>query len=469
MSSSFAARASTIPLRLTDDERGLLRVLEGALTVSEYTDKVDIFSYRANKASCIEQQLGSMLAVLSGMLVAAKGRQGQQLVMDRALSENPELFCAIFEVGRRYKIMNPDKMRSSYGKLMFLLQDAQMPEIRDSIGFRVVRAVHTVDTELEDLGCAELLDDEALPDAVAPVSPGETPECKQRATAELLARYGGGNAAVAGRLERVLLSLSDDESLTAAHVGPVEEMMSLLKLHFDTSAPEKGSSLAISAGRNGARLSHSHATQYAYVSQSLMLWREILSSTPPLRPLANRRACACFMWNVHVHHVHAHARCRPRCMRARRPQTWHRCGRWRRPTSSRAAATGCGTRGRGCTASSPPRTSAVSCLACWAGCRRRWLAAGSAHRPCTWGTTTCPTHWCGSTSTRRYRGSSRRSSRRALCMCMRDHRGAPCACACGREGMWACAHGHAGMDASRRPPRCLAQASACASERPLDA
>lgn len=34
-------------------------------------------------------------------------------------------------------------------------------------------------------------------------------------------------------------------------------------------------SLAISGGRGGARLTHSHQRQYAYVLQSLSLWREI--------------------------------------------------------------------------------------------------------------------------------------------------------------------------------------------------
>lgn len=143
-SSFFAKRARTIPLRLTDEERGMLRVLEGSLTVSEYTDKVDVFSYRANKLARIQEQLGSVFAIISGMLVAAKGKKGQDLVEGRAVSENPELFASIFEVGRRYKIMNPDKLRGNYGKLMFMLQDAQTPEIHESLGFRCVRTILTV-------------------------------------------------------------------------------------------------------------------------------------------------------------------------------------------------------------------------------------------------------------------------------------------------------------------------------------
>lgn len=42
----------------------------------------------------------------------------------------------------------------------------------------------------------------------------------------------------------------------------------------------------INAGRNGARLSHSHATQYSYVQQSLLLWREIIGQLSLMWSLA---------------------------------------------------------------------------------------------------------------------------------------------------------------------------------------
>ena len=285
-SSFFVQRAKTIPLRLSDEERSMLRVLEGALTVSEYTDKVDIISFRSNKANRILQQLGDMFAVLSGMLVAAKGKKGQDLVLDRQVSENPDLFASIFEVGRRYKIMNPDKLRSNYGKLVYLLQDAQSSDICEAIGFRCVRTVLTVDMELEHLGALALLDEPDLAEATCPVLVGGSADAKRDATARLISTYGQSDKQRESRIERVLASIADDEALTTAHVRPVQQVLDLLYEHFDPSAAEKGFSLAISAGRNGARLSHAHATQFAYVEQSLLLWREILSHLSQMWSLA---------------------------------------------------------------------------------------------------------------------------------------------------------------------------------------
>jgi hypothetical protein len=54
-------------------------------------------------------------------------------------------------------------------------------------------------------------------------------------------------------------------------------MIAYLKQYFDpTQARSPKTSLAIRSGKGGARLSHDHSKQYAYVLQSLTLWREIL-------------------------------------------------------------------------------------------------------------------------------------------------------------------------------------------------
>jgi hypothetical protein len=52
-------------------------------------------------------------------------------------------------------------------------------------------------------------------------------------------------------------------------------MLKYLSKYFTTQKTE-GYSLAIVAGKNGLRLTHSHSAQYAYVHQSLSLWREIV-------------------------------------------------------------------------------------------------------------------------------------------------------------------------------------------------
>ena len=277
-----------VPLRLSEEERLLLRVLEGTLSVSEYTDKVDTFSFRNNRFALVQQHLGNAFAILTGNIVTAMGRRGQDLVQDRAVSENADVFASIFEVGRRHKAMNPSSMRSSYGKLIYMLQDASAPEVRDTLGFQCVRAVLTVKTELEALGAEALLDENDLGAATAPVQPGESAEAKAAASRRLVATYGGGDVKREARIERVLLSMADDAALTLAHVRPVARMLELLHVHFSPSAAaERVASLQISAGRHGARLSHSHAMQFAYVEQSLQLWREILSHLPQMWCLAD--------------------------------------------------------------------------------------------------------------------------------------------------------------------------------------
>lgn len=102
----FEERSKYIPLRLSLEERKQLRLLQAALNVSEYTDKVDIISY-TRKSLRITTQLKEMCAILSGLVVANDYARGQQLIRDKNFSDNAQFFQTIFEIGRRHKIMNP--------------------------------------------------------------------------------------------------------------------------------------------------------------------------------------------------------------------------------------------------------------------------------------------------------------------------------------------------------------------------
>jgi hypothetical protein len=119
---SYVERAKFIPLRLTLSERKYLRLLEAALQVSEYTDKIDIFGLSSSKTKRIVHQIRELCAILSGLVLSADYKQGQGLFSDKDFEANEEFYQQIFELGRRHKIMNPDKMRSTYGKLIYLLQ-----------------------------------------------------------------------------------------------------------------------------------------------------------------------------------------------------------------------------------------------------------------------------------------------------------------------------------------------------------
>jgi hypothetical protein len=118
----FVERAKYIPLRLSLAERKYLRLLDAALQVSEYTDKIDTISYGLSKAKRIVYQIRELCAILSGLVLSADYKLGQELFADRDFQRNSEFYQQIFELGRRHKIMNPDKMRTTYGKLIYLLQ-----------------------------------------------------------------------------------------------------------------------------------------------------------------------------------------------------------------------------------------------------------------------------------------------------------------------------------------------------------
>lgn len=192
--------ARVTPLRLSYDERVFLRLLESTLEVSEYTDKVDILHHRS-AAKQMAHEIKQIYAVLSGLSIAHQYDVGQRLIKERDFNANADFFryissssqtqCPmpyftsyfrnVFEIGRRYKILNPERMRDSYGKLIYFLMDSRKPEVSSMLSFDSVAEVKTVLSLLEGKKNGRaLLSDPILRLATAEIMP----EGKSRSTVQ---------------------------------------------------------------------------------------------------------------------------------------------------------------------------------------------------------------------------------------------------------------------------------------------
>ncbi|OQS00503.1 hypothetical protein ACHHYP_03433 [Achlya hypogyna] len=275
-------RARYIPVRLTYEERKSLRTLEAALNVCHYTDKIDT-SAATNPAKRTRLQLQEIAGFLSGLVVSMDYKTGQALLDEKQFEPLEGFFGDLFELGRRYKIMNPEKMRGEYGSLMYLLQDAVSPAIQDLLGFSPVKPLKTAYAILEAHGALGVLDHPLIETATMVVAP----EGKSRA--KIQAQIKAKDAAIkeitrtfqspsvsADDIQQCLYSIADNNYHLYFERDPIDRMIALLQAHFPADvANDTAYSLAIVSGSDGARLSHSHARQYHYVLQSLTLWREI--------------------------------------------------------------------------------------------------------------------------------------------------------------------------------------------------
>eukprot|EP01041_Mallomonas_annulata_P001966 gene1966-3817_t len=322
-----------IPMRLTVEERRVLKVLENALEVSDYTDTVDVFS-RKSKQDRIISGLVDVLSISSGLLIANNFNHGERRVKGRTLSDNLPFFRDMFEIGRRYKVMNPTKMRNTYGKLMFLLQDAETPLVRSETKLSLVKDLLMVWNFLEEKEGMSILSDPLIIDATQSVdnSYGDVSREdlirigreKDSAVKVLIEKYTTEELS-SEDIERVLSSISDYNAYLIFNVHPVDKMIQLLKESFDPKNPEENFSLALSMtskfkskggglgssfssylsggssssygsgsgysnrfSGGGAKLSHDHATQYLFVLQSLTLWKEIMTNMTRLWTAADK-------------------------------------------------------------------------------------------------------------------------------------------------------------------------------------
>ncbi len=285
-------RAKYIPLRLSYDERKSLRTVNAAINVSDYTNTIDI--QFKNKAKRKHTQLKKIVAFLSGIVATTSYESAQEILEDRNFEDHEDMIRKKLEIARRYKITNPEKMRSEYGKLVYLIQDAVGSDIKPLLGVNISAPVNTVYDLLEKKDGLRLLDDPALGTATQEILSDKS---KTRAAIQL--EIGRKNKAVktvvqrytshklkADDIELCLYSISDNNSFLNSNRKPITDCIALLKKYFHpaTVAPEY--SLSIDEGLKGSRLSHSHETQYNYVMQSLNLWAAIVEDTYRLWYLA---------------------------------------------------------------------------------------------------------------------------------------------------------------------------------------
>ena len=134
-------RSKFIPLRLSMGERKMLRLVEATMACCDYTTDVDKqFKSSTRRTHC---QLKKITSVLRGMVSSCDYSAGKKLLSGgddeddsgSSFSDYEIFFRQMFEIARRHKIMNPEKMRSEYGKLIYLLQDAVSPSIQPHLSF----------------------------------------------------------------------------------------------------------------------------------------------------------------------------------------------------------------------------------------------------------------------------------------------------------------------------------------------
>lgn len=266
-------RARYIPLRLSYEERKTLRLVNAAISVSDYTNIVDI-PFK-NKAKRHHAQLQSIVAFLTGVMISTD-YHCKELLEDRNFVVHEEAIQRMLEIARRYKITNPEKMRSEYGKLICLMQDAVSVETKRILGINIEKTIKTVYDTLKEVGAIDMLDDPAIDIATQEIlpDPGKTRSMiqveikkKERTIEYLLKKYT--TRCSDDVLRTCLYSISDNNSFLNSNKRPISQCIALLKKYFDPVKIDTGYSLSIDEGLEGARLSHSHELQYNYAPTEL--------------------------------------------------------------------------------------------------------------------------------------------------------------------------------------------------------
>merc|ERR1712061_308600 len=82
-------------------------------------------------------EIQNLCFIISG-LVLANSYERAQKTFGSKLEHNELVYRKIFELGRRAKVINPNQMRATYGKMMWMLMDSSKDDIERRVGFSCV-------------------------------------------------------------------------------------------------------------------------------------------------------------------------------------------------------------------------------------------------------------------------------------------------------------------------------------------
>nr|CCC93031.1 conserved hypothetical protein [Trypanosoma congolense IL3000] len=279
------AKADFIPLRLNMKERKVQRLMRGIVMASRYTDKVDNeAALKGNKRDATI--LKEIMSALSGLIVGLDVEKGAELHRSKDFAPFARDIQSAVESYRRYKMMNPDLLRTDYVKFLYMIQDAvQNKNVRETLGFCVAEGVITVGRYCHLLNIGKVLQDERLPLCITPV-PFMNKRSKLNAALRnkditvngLVKEYSKRYGAKQDEVEIAVRSLNDANNFANENVDSIIQLLDLLLKHFTPNNVMEATDLNIVEGEDGSRLTHSHRRQYYFVLQSLSLWKNICRS-----------------------------------------------------------------------------------------------------------------------------------------------------------------------------------------------
>ena len=185
--------------------------------------------------------------------MAADYEVGQKMIKDRSFEQNSDYFSSVFEIGRRHKILNPECMRTDYGKLVHMLMDSQNPDIQRLLEFKLVKKVRTVYDFLKEHDALSLLKHpDVITATTAIVDRGRTRQevqqaikVKEAAVKRLIRKFSNDDFGEE-EIEWCLYSIGDNSSFLVFNRDPVDQMISYLTKHFpENLEADSARSLAI--------------------------------------------------------------------------------------------------------------------------------------------------------------------------------------------------------------------------------